>query len=155
MARSLTVAPMGTTTLAPARGTRERTAIESISVSVADGADRQEIYKIRHEVYSQELHQHAGNAATSLRDGLDESNIYIATKIGGRIAGFVSITPPQAATYSIDKYFARDSLGFPVDGGLYEIRLLTVLKNYRGSDLATLLMYAAFRWVESHGGSHI
>jgi histidinol-phosphate/aromatic aminotransferase/cobyric acid decarboxylase-like protein/GNAT superfamily N-acetyltransferase len=129
--------------------------MESISVSVAASADREEIYRLRHEVYSQELHQHPGNAATSLRDCLDESNIYIVTNIGGRIAGFVSITPPQAATYSIDRYFARDALGFPVDDGLYEIRLLTVLKNYRGSDLATLLMYAAFRWVESHGGSHI
>jgi histidinol-phosphate/aromatic aminotransferase/cobyric acid decarboxylase-like protein len=57
--------------------------------------------------------------------------------------------------YSIDKYFARNTLPFLIDDGLYEIRLLTVLKTHRGSDVATLLMYAAFRWVESHGGSHI
>jgi len=34
-------------------------------------------------------------------------------------------------------------------------RLLTVIRSHRGSEVAALLMYAAFRWVESHGGSHI
>jgi hypothetical protein len=47
------------------------------------------------------------------------------------------------------------ALPFPVDDGLYEIRLLTVLRAHRGSELALLLMYAAFRWVESHGGRHL
>src|SRR5690606_16633023 len=57
--------------------------------------------------------------------------------------------------YSIDKHFARESLPFSIHDRLYEIRLLTVLKKYRGSEVATLLMYAAFRWVEAHGASHI
>jgi histidinol-phosphate/aromatic aminotransferase/cobyric acid decarboxylase-like protein len=57
--------------------------------------------------------------------------------------------------YSIDKYFDRQSLPIAFDEGLYEIRLLTVLRKHRGRELATLLMYAAFRWVESHGGRHI
>ena len=42
-----------------------------------------------------------------------------------------------------------------MDEGLYEVRLLTVLPAHRGSELAVLLTYAAFRWVESHGGSHL
>src|SRR6185436_15265150 len=32
---------------------------------------------------------------------------------------------------------------------------LTVPKPHRGSELATLLMYAAFRWVEAHGGTRV
>jgi len=44
---------------------------------------------------------------------------------------------------------------FPFHNRLYEIRLLTVTKPHRGSDLATLLMYAAFRWVEAHGGTRV
>src|SRR5258706_11909206 len=106
----------------------KRPPAQSISVCVANSADREEIYRIRHEVYSQELHQHPGNAASSLRDSLDEANVYIVVAVSRKIAGFVSVTPPRAATYSIDKYFARDTLGFAVDDGLYEIRLLTVLK---------------------------
>jgi histidinol-phosphate/aromatic aminotransferase/cobyric acid decarboxylase-like protein len=38
---------------------------------------------------------------------------------------------------------------------LYEVRLLTVLKDHRGSRVAALLMYGAFRWIESHGGTQI
>src|SRR5205823_1441990 len=36
-----------------------------------------------------------------------------------------------------------------------EIRLLTILKEFRGRELAMLLMYAAFRWIESHGGNRV
>lgn len=129
---------------------------ENLSVSEADAPAREEIYRIRHEVYARELRQHPANAAARLRDSLDTNNVYLMVKAGGKIAGFVSITPPGSARgYSIDKYFARPDLPFAGDQGLHEIRLLTVLKPHRGSDVAGLLMYAAFRWVEAHGGTHI
>src|SRR5207237_925965 len=70
------------------------------------------------------------------------------------IVGFVSITPP-GRTYSVDKYIEREELPFVVDDRLFEVRLLTVLKPHRRTELATLLMYAAFRWIESHGGTRI
>jgi histidinol-phosphate/aromatic aminotransferase/cobyric acid decarboxylase-like protein len=144
---------MNTSTEAPRL--RERTVGENIFVSMANAADREEIYRIRHEIYAGELRQHPTNAASALSDSLDASNVYIVARIRGRIAGFISVTPPSSSHYSIDKYFAREALPFSVDDTLYEIRLLTVLKPYRGSDLATLLMYAAFRSVEAHGGSHV
>jgi histidinol-phosphate/aromatic aminotransferase/cobyric acid decarboxylase-like protein/GNAT superfamily N-acetyltransferase len=122
---------------------------------MADSHDRERIYGLRHDVYAEELHQHPANAAARLNDLLDARNIYIVAKVAGKIAGFISITPPGATSYSIDKYFARETLPFAVNDGLYEIRLLTVRKPFRGTSVATLLMYAAFRWVESHGGSHI
>ena len=134
---------------------QEQTVAESLSVSAADDQDREEIYRIRHDVYACELRQHAANAAATLRDSLDATNVYLIARVAGKIAGFISITPPGLPSYSIDKYFARDTLPFAIDDGLHEIRLLTVLKSHRGSEVAALLMYAAFRWVESHGGSHI
>jgi histidinol-phosphate/aromatic aminotransferase/cobyric acid decarboxylase-like protein/GNAT superfamily N-acetyltransferase len=69
--------------------------------------------------------------------------------------GFVSLTSPGEHPYSIDKYFDRQSLPFIRDHTLYEVRLLTVLEPHRGRELAALLMYSAFRWVESHGGSRV
>ncbi|HEX4342366.1 MAG TPA: aminotransferase class I/II-fold pyridoxal phosphate-dependent enzyme, partial [Verrucomicrobiae bacterium] len=141
--------------LAESNRMRKATVAENFCVSVAGEAERQEIYRIRHEVYAHELQQHPANEATRLSDSLDTGNTYLVVTIGGKIAGFVSVTPPGLPAYSIDKYFTREALPFPVDGGLYEVRLLTVLKTHRGSDVAALLMYAAFRWVESHGGTHI
>ena len=64
-------------------------------------------------------------------------------------------TPSAEPHYSIDKYVSREALPFPFDDRLYEVRLLTVMKPHRGRELATLLMYGAFRWVEAHGGTRI
>jgi histidinol-phosphate/aromatic aminotransferase/cobyric acid decarboxylase-like protein/GNAT superfamily N-acetyltransferase len=130
-------------------------------LSVATESDREVIYRMRHEVYARELGQHATTPAGSLRDALDDWNVYLVAKIDDHIAGFISLTPPSAEKvipplhYSIDKYIQRDSLPFVFDNRLFEIRLLTVLKSHRGRELATLLMYAAFRWVEAHGGTRI
>jgi histidinol-phosphate/aromatic aminotransferase/cobyric acid decarboxylase-like protein len=127
----------------------------SYVLGLADAENRQEIFRLRHEIYARELGQHAINAAGSLRDALDAVNLYLIARCGGEIAGFISITPPRAPNFSIDKYFARESLPFVCDDRIYEIRLLTVLHPHRGRELATLLMYAAYRWVEAHGGTRV
>src|SRR5437588_159713 len=120
-----------------------------LTVSIATGPDREEIYRIRHEVYATELRQHAVNGAAELRDPLDTGNVYIVAKIGPEVAGFISLTPPSLGRYSVDKYFPREAFPFPFDETVYEIRLLTVVKPRRGRELAMLLMYAALRWAES------
>ncbi|MBI3876821.1 MAG: histidinol-phosphate aminotransferase family protein [Verrucomicrobia bacterium] len=81
--------------------------------------------------------------------------MFLIARAGCEIAGFISITPPGAPAFSMDKYVPRERLPFAFDGGLYEVRLLTVVQPHRGRELAALLMYAAFRWVESHGGTRI
>src|SRR5262245_16704211 len=125
------------------------------ALGLATEKDREVIYRIRHEVYARELRQHTLNAAGRLSDPLDDSNIYLVATIGHEVAGFISATAPACPVWSIDKYFKREQLPLVFDDKLYEIRLLTVLRPHRGRELAMLLMYAAFRWVESHGGQRI
>lgn len=127
----------------------------SFVLGLADAEDREEIFRLRHEIYARELGQHAVNRTGSLRDSLDAVNIYLTARCAGEIAGFISITPPTAPSFSVDKYFARTGLPFAFDDRLYEVRLLTVLQPHRGRELATVLMYAAYRWVEAHGGTRI
>jgi len=127
----------------------------ALTICVAESKERETIYRVRHEVYARELGQHHTNRSGSLQDSLDERNIYIVAKTQNELVGFVSVTPPDGATYSIDKYFSRGQLPFPFDDGLYEVRLLTVLKPQRGGEAAALLMYAALRWVEAHGGTRV
>lgn len=124
-------------------------------LEAAGPADREAIYRIRHEVYARELGQHSLNATERLRDSLDDWNVYLVAKIGAEIAGFISLTPAGSPSLSIDKYFARDTLPFPVDERLVEVRLLTVLKSYRSREVAGLLMYGALRWVEAHDSRNI
>ncbi len=143
---------------APARAVPRRAALEpipSFSLEIATAEDRETLALLRHEVYARELGQHAVNAAGRLADALDAYNVNLVARTADGIAGFISLTPPGRPAYSIDKYFARDALPFRIDHKLYEVRLLTVLKPHRGRELATLLMYAALRWVEAHGGTRI
>lgn len=104
-----------------------------ISLCVADERDRECIYALRHQVYARELGQHMENEAGRLSDALDAVNVYLVARVAGEIAGFVSITPPSEVGYSIDKYFARDSVPLVFDHGLYEVRLLTVVSARRAS----------------------
>lgn len=128
---------------------------ERLSVRLATAEDREVIYRLRHDVFARELGQHPVNDSGRLSDPLDAFNTYIVITADNRIIGFVSVTPPGGPSYSVDKYFRRDQLPFPVDECLFEVRLLVVCDEARRTLLAGALMYAAFRWVEAHGGTRI
>src|SRR2546428_11977584 len=91
---------------------RQPTDHTRVILPVATKAARECIYRLRHEVYARELRQHIVNSSGSLRDPLDDSNVYLMAEIAGEIVGFISITPPGGPGYSIDKYLSRDSLPF-------------------------------------------
>jgi histidinol-phosphate/aromatic aminotransferase/cobyric acid decarboxylase-like protein/GNAT superfamily N-acetyltransferase len=124
-------------------------------ISIASDSDRNSIYALRHEVYAEELHQHSTTHNRMLTDSLDGFNEYIVAKVDGQLVGFISITPPGFGRYSIDKYLARENADLSFDEGLYEIRILTVARPHRGARLAAALMYAAGRWAEERGGTHL
>ena len=127
----------------------------TFTLSVASEWDRKEIYKLRHQIYAKELKQHSPNSSYELSDDLDLVNHYIVAKWKGNVIGFISITPPAASSYSVDKYFKRSSIDYRFDENLYEIRLLTVIEAKRKSILALALMFASFRWVQSRQGKYI
>jgi histidinol-phosphate/aromatic aminotransferase/cobyric acid decarboxylase-like protein/GNAT superfamily N-acetyltransferase len=125
-----------------------------IDVSLAGPDDRPTIYRLRHQIYALELGQHHPNPEQQLSDSLDAYNVYVIAKVGRCIWGFVSITPP-GHRYSVDKYFSRDVFPFSFDRGVYEVRLLTVIPERRRLAIASLLMYAALRWIEAQGGTRV
>ena len=126
-----------------------------LHVGVASASDRLEIYRLRHQVYAAELRQHAVNARGTLRDDLDEENIYLAVRDQNEVVGFVSLTPPDSPFQSVDKYFTAEQLAPYRDERTWEVRLLTVAPSRRFGTVAALLLWAALRWVESHGGQRI
>ena len=125
-----------------------------VQIELAEDQHRELIYAARHEIYGLELGQHHPNPGKKLTDALDEFNTYIIAREGDRLLAFVSLTPP-ASSYSIDKYFDRACVPARFDETLFEIRLLTVMSQSRGSLLASAMMYAALRYVEEHGGKQI
>lgn len=139
----------------PAAGSAVAPVVDELELRMSSEADQEWIRRLRHEVYARELGQHAPNAAGLLTDDLDGSNVYIVAVRRGEPAGFISVTPPWAGRYSIDRHLRGD--GHPALGedGLFEIRILAVDPGQRGEMIGRLLMYAALRWVEGHGGRSI
>ncbi|GGK67248.1 hypothetical protein GCM10010126_28410 [Planomonospora parontospora] len=129
--------------------------IDELELRPGADADREWIYRLRHEVYARELGQHPANDAGQLSDEFDEGNVYIVAVHQGHPAGFISVTPPWAGRYSIDKYLRRTEHPVLRQDGLFEIRILTVDPARRGRMTGRLLMYAALRWVMAHGGRTI
>jgi histidinol-phosphate/aromatic aminotransferase/cobyric acid decarboxylase-like protein/GNAT superfamily N-acetyltransferase len=124
-------------------------------VREAMGTDLEWIARQRHEVYARELGQLTTHPSGRYRDALDERNRYTVVERGEQRVGFISLTPPEAKPFSVHKYFSDDDLAFLGGGRWFEIRILTVSGQHRGGPAATLLMYAAYRWVQAHGGTHV
>lgn len=110
-------------------------------------SDREEIYKARYKVYAEELGQYPLNADRKLDDPTDAYNVYIEVRVKGDLAGFVAITPP-GHTKAMEKHTPV----IRTHPHAHEIRLLTVLKNYRRKGIALALMYGALRFVEACAG---
>lgn len=126
-----------------------------IVIGMPSDEDLETIYGMRHIVYATELGQHSENDERLLTDELDTFNCYIVAKIGGVLAGFISITPPSGGRYSVDKYFQRTEVPLPFDDRLYELRILTVSRQFRGTWAVPALMFGALRWIESQGVEHL
>lgn len=129
--------------------------LEKVRIALATQSDRPSIYRMRHDVYANELGRHVVQQDAMLSDHLDESNTYIVATMSGELAGFISITPPEVGRYSIEKYLDRGELPIRIDDRTYEVRILTVSPSHRYSRVAWYLMYAAFRWIDEHNGEQI
>ena len=132
-----------------------KNATSQVVVSRMSDADRDVLYRARHDVYATELRQYEARADGLLPDREDLHAVYLVASVAGEMAGFIGITPPDSPRYSVDRYLRREDIPFAFDQHLFEIRALTVLPAYRGRLVAAILMYAAFRWVESHGGNRV
>ncbi|GAA2628992.1 histidinol-phosphate transaminase [Actinomadura fulvescens] len=125
-------------------------------IRVAGAEDREWIFRTRHEVFARELGQHPVNDQGVLSDAVDERNVHLLAEVDGERAGFISVTPPWAGRYALEKYLVPGELDRLAGGeALFEVRLLTVAGRFRGSAVAGVLLHAALRWVIAHGGRRV
>ncbi|MET0448812.1 MAG: hypothetical protein ABW004_10410, partial [Aeromicrobium sp.] len=103
-----------------------------LEVRTATQQDLDWMHALRHDVYAEELGQHAPTTTGRLHDGLDGHNVYLVAAAGGRSVAFVSLTPPWAARYGLEKYVTRDELPVLDADGVFEVRILTVDRAWRG-----------------------
>ena len=61
-----------------------------LKLILANSWHRKEIYRIRHEIYSSELKQHAENAGAKLSDSVDKFNTYVVALTKGDTHLFIN-----------------------------------------------------------------
>lgn len=148
--------PAGSVTPEAAEGfpppPKETCMSRDLRIRAATSEDLVWIHELRHRVYAEELGQHTPRPDGRLYDALDGDNVYLVAARGPVRIGFVSLTPPWLGRYGLDKYLTRDELPLLSEGGLFEVRVLTVEPRWRSTAVAPLLMYAALRWISSRGG---
>lgn len=126
-----------------------------IQIALATESSKGTIDHIRHNVYATELGQFSTNADETLHDQTDIKSTYLIALEEEKLIGFVGITSPDSASYSIERYLPRAELSLNFKDSVYEIRALTVVDESRGTQVAGALMYAAFRWIQAHGGTQL
>ena len=126
-----------------------------LRISVATAGDLEAVYRLRHEVYASELEQYDSRPDGILPDVSELHSTYVIASLNDQLVGFIGITTPDSPKFSVDKYIPREENPISFDNNLYEIRALTVKQYKRGSYIAGILMYAAARWVEAHGGKEV
>lgn len=128
-----------------------------LALRYATASDRAQVYRMRHEIYAEELGQHAVRDERSIQDGLDELNTYVVAveqRHPQTVVGFVSLTPPTSSKFSLDKYFDRAQMPF-LDEATWEVRILTVARSHRGTLTAPFLMLACLDHVRRHKGTSV
>lgn len=126
-----------------------------LTISVATPSEREALYRLRHDVYATELEQYESRQNGILPDVAELLSTYIVASLNNELVGFIGITTPDSPSYSVDKYIPRSKNPIQFNNELYEIRALTVTQQKRGSYIAGILMYAATRWIEAHGGKQV
>ncbi|GAA4607814.1 histidinol-phosphate/aromatic aminotransferase/cobyric acid decarboxylase-like protein [Actinoplanes octamycinicus] len=125
------------------------------TVRVATHQDRDEIFRLRHEVYAVELRQYPIDPRGRLDEPADSGNVHLLVLAGDELAGFVSLTPPSAPRYFVERYLNEAAARRVRADSPYEIRALTVRAKHRRGPVAALLMYAVLRWVVARGGRSV
>lgn len=114
--------------------------------------NREDLFSLRHAVYATELGQYEENETGRLED--EYANHAIGAYVGEDLVGFVCVTPP-GGPYALERHVPMTEWRLPLDEGLFEIRALTVKREYRRLGIAKSLMYAAYRYGECLGATNL
>ena len=118
-----------------------------------------QISALRHEVYASELQQYQVNSEQQLED---PGHHFIACMVGGKLAGYISLNPPNTQPFRVSKYFSQETLDETLYSkcgerlsSTYEVRALTVSPEFRGKQISAQLMAYALKFVLQVEGTDI
>lgn len=119
----------------------------------------EQISMLRHEVYATELQQYQVNPEQQLED---PGHHFIACLVESKLAGYISLNPPQSQPFRLNSYFSQATLDETLHtlcgerlSSTYEVRALTVSPEFRGQQISAPLMAHALKFVLQNKGTDI
>lgn len=120
-----------------------------IEVSIAESSDMEYIWKLNHEIYCEELKQHATSGSRRRVDSKHKDGVFFVARVDQKIVGMISLTP-KGHQFSTLK---RVPPGLIIDCDvreMAEIRLLAIMANYRGRGVYDHLIFAVMKYCSTH-----
>lgn len=120
---------------------------EMVVVRVADHNDWEKIHRINWIIFAEELGQYSiDSGAGFIVDKNHASNIYIVAEYQDSIVGMLAITTPSDVPFSTEKRIRDSSFINLFREKMIEIRLLSVLPEFRGTDVYWKLIFFVLDW---------
>ena len=118
-----------------------------------------QISTLRHEVYASELQQYQVNSEQQLED---PGHHFIACMVEGKLAGYISLNPPNKQPFRVSTYFSQETLDETLYSkcgerlsSTYEVRALTVSPDFRGKQISARLMAHTLNFILQAEGTDI
>jgi predicted N-acetyltransferase YhbS len=101
----------------------------SLVIKYASQSDYDQVHKLNHSIFAEEIPQHERRENSLLVDHMHELNTYIIAQLGDEIVGMVCYNAIRP--FSIDKKLPNLDNYLPAHKNLVEVRLFAVKKEYR------------------------
>ena len=118
-----------------------------------------QISTLRHEVYASELQQYQVNSEQQLED---PGHHFIACMVEGKLAGYISLNPPNKQPFRVSTYFSQETLDETLYSkcgerlsSTFEVRALTVSPDFRGKQISARLMAHTLNFILQANGTDI
>ncbi len=111
---------------------------QPLTVKLASQAEFDKIHELNHQVFADEIPQHAKRADGRLVDAFHEKNTYVVAMEGEELVGMVCYNAERP--FSLDKKMSNLDSYLPAHHKLVEIRLFSVKKNRRKEGIAIALL---------------
>jgi GNAT superfamily N-acetyltransferase len=108
----------------------------------SEGWEFEQIHRLNHKTFAEEIPQHASNAAGRLVDRFHEENTYAICLAGTELAGMVAVRGRRP--FSLDQKVPDLDRYLPAGRSTCELRLLAVERGHRAGRVAPALL--AYLW---------
>lgn len=125
---------------------------QAILIKIADTPDEiEQVHRLNHETFVEEIPQHAGTSGGRLVDAHHERNTYFVAKAGEQVVGMIALTRSKGDRFNVDEKMSDPSRLDPYRGSAAEIRLLAVRKEFRRTLLFMRLMLSFAEYCIAQG----